>query len=53
MSRLYIVDNLPKFELDSKKKDQDAKVKETKALVDDAFLRFQARISRAPEQILR
>ncbi|PLW06347.1 hypothetical protein PCASD_22507 [Puccinia coronata f. sp. avenae] len=47
------LDNLPKFELDSKKKDQDAKVKETKALVDDAFLRFQARISRAPEQILR
>ncbi|KAH9461167.1 hypothetical protein Pst134EA_017477 [Puccinia striiformis f. sp. tritici] len=30
-----------------------AKMKETKALVDDAFLLFQARISRAPDQILR
>ncbi|KNE94758.1 hypothetical protein PSTG_11944 [Puccinia striiformis f. sp. tritici PST-78] len=36
-----------------KEQDQDAKMKETKALVDDAFLLFQARISRAPDQILR
>jgi len=50
--------DLPTFELGSQKKgardqDQDAKVKETKALVDDAFLLFQARIARAPDQILR
>ncbi|KNZ49774.1 hypothetical protein VP01_479g4 [Puccinia sorghi] len=50
--------DLPTFELGSQKKgakdqDQDAKVKETKALVDEAFLLFQARIARAPDQILR
>lgn len=52
------VTDLPTFELGSQKKgakdqDQDAKVKETKALVDEAFLLFQARIARAPDQILR
>ncbi|OAV95855.1 hypothetical protein PTTG_04903 [Puccinia triticina 1-1 BBBD Race 1] len=54
--------NQQKFEIDSKKKpqqkkagvlDPDEAVKETKALVDDAFLHFQSRISRAPTQILR
>lgn len=43
------------LKVDPKKiaKDQDAKVQDTKASVDQAFLSFQARISRAPKQILR
>ncbi|KAA1131059.1 hypothetical protein PGTUg99_030011 [Puccinia graminis f. sp. tritici] len=60
-----VKDQQKNFELDSKKQqkttgigskgqeDQDASFKETKALVDDGFLNFQARISRAPTQVLR
>jgi hypothetical protein len=60
-----VKDQQKNFELDSKKQqkttgisskgqeDQDASFKETKALVDDGFLHFQARISRAPTQVLR
>ncbi|KAA1104415.1 hypothetical protein PGT21_022675 [Puccinia graminis f. sp. tritici] len=65
LESLGLKDQQKNFELDSKKQqkttgigskgqeDQDASFKETKALVDDGFLNFQARISRAPTQVLR
>ncbi|POW18221.1 hypothetical protein PSHT_06080 [Puccinia striiformis] len=62
LSRMGNLNDVTNIDVDLKKKkmmgvvkeqDQDAKMKETKALVDDAFLLFQARISRAPDQILR
>lgn len=40
-------------EPESKTDEEDAKMKDTKAPVDLAFLKFQSRLSRAPDQILR
>ncbi|EGG03191.1 uncharacterized protein MELLADRAFT_90379 [Melampsora larici-populina 98AG31] len=40
-------------ELESKTDEEDAKMKDTKAPVDLTFLKFQSRLSRAPDQILR
>ncbi|KAI8450110.1 programmed cell death protein 2 [Phakopsora pachyrhizi] len=35
------------------KNDQDSKVQDTRVPVDEAFLKFQSRVSRAPTQVLR
>ncbi|KAG0143153.1 hypothetical protein CROQUDRAFT_661647 [Cronartium quercuum f. sp. fusiforme G11] len=43
----------PCIDMGSKGNEEDAKMRDTRAPVDDTFLRFQSRLARAPDQILR
>ncbi|KAH9821319.1 programmed cell death protein 2 [Melampsora americana] len=45
--------DLTRTEIEGETDEEDARMKETKASVDLTFLKFQSRLSRAPDQVLR